>query len=313
MSGSTTFAPIVLFVYNRVTHTARTVEALQKNELAQKSDLIIFSDAPKLETHVKKVTEVRNYIRQIKGFRSVTIIEREENFGLAHSIINGVTSVINQYGRLIVMEDDLVTSPNFLRYMNDSLALYEEDEKVMHISGSAYPIKPFKCSTNTYFLRLPLCWGWGTWKRAWNTFEKNLTIMSKFDSAMISSFNFDNSYNYWRQLELNQSGQMSTWFIFWYAHIFLQNGLSLFPIEAMVKNIGHDGSGIHCDKNNQYDVSLSDRLIKPEKLSLEVSQDAFDAHKRFFSGISPTLTTRFLSKLRRVMAPVFKAIARDSN
>src|SRR5689334_19947926 len=114
-------APITLFVYNRPEHTRRTVEALLKNELAAESDLFIFSDAPKKPESDESVRMVRDYIHAITGFKSVTIIERDRNWGLADSIIDGVTSVVNQYGRIIVLEDDLVVSAHFLEYMNTAL------------------------------------------------------------------------------------------------------------------------------------------------------------------------------------------------
>ena len=112
--------PIVLFVYNRPWHTQQTIEALQKNDLASESELFIYSDAAKTEQDSLKVNEVRNYVHAIGGFKKITIIEREENWGLADSIIDGVTSIVNQYGKIIVLEDDLETSPFFLRFMNES-------------------------------------------------------------------------------------------------------------------------------------------------------------------------------------------------
>ena len=124
-------APIALFVYNRPDHARRTIEALRANILANESDLIVFSDAPKPETQVEKVVEVRQYIRQIVGFRSVTIVERESNFGLARSIVDGVTTTLKKYGRIIVLEDDMVTSPYFLTYMNEALEKYAEDDRVV--------------------------------------------------------------------------------------------------------------------------------------------------------------------------------------
>ena len=143
--------PIILFVYNRPWHTRQTVKALQKNELAGRSDLFIFSDGPKDEQTEKAVQKVREYIHTIDGFQTVTIREREENWGLANSIIDGVTQIVNEYGRVIVLEDDLMTSPFFLRYMNDALNLYECEEKVISIHGYIYPLS--EKLPSTFFLR----------------------------------------------------------------------------------------------------------------------------------------------------------------
>ena len=164
-----TTAPITLFVYNRPWHTQQTVEALQKNALASESDLFIFSEAPKKPEVVHAVQEVRSFIKTISGFKSIRIIERAENMGLANSIIDGVTRICNEHGRVIVLEDDLVTSPFFLRYMNDALNLYEHEESVISIHGYIYPVTG-KLS-ETFFLRGADCWGWATWKRGWELFD----------------------------------------------------------------------------------------------------------------------------------------------
>lgn len=133
-------APITLFVYNRPDHTRRTIDALRQNKLAQESDFIILSDAAKAAAQEDKVREVRQYIHQIGGFRPVTVVERAINFGLAKSIVDGVTSIVNQYGRIIVLEDDMVTSPFFLTYMNQALEMYAEDDRVISIHGYVYPV-----------------------------------------------------------------------------------------------------------------------------------------------------------------------------
>src|SRR5450631_620851 len=164
------YAPITLFVYNRPAHTLRTVEALRKNELASESDLIIFSDAPKKTEAAAAVREVREYIRTISGFHSVSIVERDKNWGLANSIIDGVTTVVNRYGRIIVLEDDLVTSPYFLHFMNKALDLYQDEPRVMQISGHIFPAD-VTAETDAVFLPMTTSWGWATWQRAWQYFD----------------------------------------------------------------------------------------------------------------------------------------------
>ena len=152
-------APITLFVYNRIDHTRQCVEALRKNLLANESALIIFSDAAKDVGSQNSVEEVRSYLKTIRGFTKIEIIERTNNFGLAKSIISGVTYVVNKYGRVIVLEDDLVTSPYFLIYMNKALDIYKNDDMVASIHGYIYPVK--KALPETFFLRGADCWGWG--------------------------------------------------------------------------------------------------------------------------------------------------------
>ncbi|MFZ2161791.1 MAG: glycosyltransferase [Sideroxyarcus sp.] len=274
-------APIALFVFNRPVHTRRTVEALLKNELANESDLYIFSDAPGSPETAEAVREVREYIKLISGFRSVRIVEREKNLGLSNSIIEGVTSVINEHGRIIVLEDDLVTSPQFLRFLNDALELYKLEDQVMHISGSVYPIE--RLEIETFFLRVPLCWGWGTWDRAWRHFSKNNDVMLKFDRQMRSDFSFNNSYHYWEQLELNKKGVINTWFVYWYAALFLRGGLALFPGRSLVKNIGFDGTGTHCGSSNfGNDVEPAVSGIRVAPIPLKESAEVVTRHEVFF-------------------------------
>jgi GT2 family glycosyltransferase len=253
-------APIIIFTYNRLWHTKQTVEALQKNMYAEQSHLFIFSDGPKTEKDEPKVKEVRKYLKTIKGFRNIEIIERDKNWGLANNIIDGVTKIVNEYGRIIVLEDDIVTSPYFLKYMNEALSKYEDKEKVMHISGYMFPIKTDGLP-DTFFLKPTSCWGWATWERAWKFFERNpqkqITALSK---EQIKDFNLNNSYDYWTQVVLNYKGKLYTWAIFWYLSVYLRGGLSLHPRENLTKNIGVDGSGTHFSgKTSIFDVELTDK------------------------------------------------------
>lgn len=301
MSNHTKTAPIALFVYNRPAHTRQTVESLQKNALSKDSDLIVFSDAPKSDVQAEAVNEVRQYIRQIDGFKSVTIIERETNFGLARSIIEGVTRLCQEYGRVIVLEDDLITSPHFLRFMNDALDMYEHEDRVMHISGSTYPIGDME--DETFFLRVPLCWGWATWDRAWRHFRKSNDVMLKFDQTMRRDFSFNDSYNYWKQLEDNEKGLMNTWFVYWYATLFLRKGLALFPGKSLVKNIGMDGSGMHSGIDHGFDVEPSAAEVNVLPIALKESEKAVRRHESFFrrSMSRHPLHTRMYYKIVRII------------
>jgi len=294
-------APVVLFAYARPEHTRRALEALAVNALAKQSDLIVYADAARNEMEVERVQAVRAIVHAVSGFRSVTVVERETNYGLARNIIEGVTEVCNCHDRVIVLEDDLVTSKYFLRYMNESLDLYQHEERVMHVSGSSYPIEKLGRQEDTYFLRVPLCWGWGTWRRAWAEFKKDLSVMQRFDAAMIRSFNFDHTYNYWEQMEFNREEKINTWFVFWYAQVFLRNGLSLFPACSMAQNIGHDGSGVHCGYSDLFDVELCAQPIKLSAIPIEESFEAIEAHKRYFKRISPNIATRIFRRMGRLV------------
>jgi len=244
--GNMRLAPIVLFVYNRPWHTRQTVKALIENELASSSKLIVYSDGVRSEQDAPLVREVRDYIKGAHGFAEIEIIERDKNWGLADNIINGVTNVVNKYGRIIVLEDDLVTSPYFLRFINEALEFYNEEKKVWHISGYSFPF-----NTNdvhgAYFYRATSCWGWATWSDRWEKFDHQVhAIQNKFTKNDIYEFNIKNTYDFWSHILKNKEGKMKTWAIFWYVTVFLNSGLCLHPNYTLVQNIGHDGTGTNC-------------------------------------------------------------------
>jgi len=294
-------SPIVLFVYNRPDHTRQTIESLQKNELAGESELFIYSDAPKNENAIEQVNQVREYIKTINGFKRITIIEREKNWGLAKSIIEGVTKVVNEYGKIIVLEDDLVTSPYFLKFMNDALEFYQEDKKVWHISGWNYPIETSGLD-DVFLWRLMNCWGWATWTDRWQYYEKDVKkVLNTFNRKEIKKFNLDGVENFWNQVIENKSGKINTWAIFWYATIFKNHGLCVNPSHTFTENIGRDGSGVHCGKKQCIGVDLSMskdiKFITAEsenKIALERLQDFLKVQKKMF-------IVRVINKIARTL------------
>lgn len=294
-------APIVLFTYNRLWHTQQTIEALQKNEFANESDLFIYSDGAKNQNTNSVINKLREYLRTIKGFKSIKIIEREKNWGLANSIIDGVTEVINKHGKVIVLEDDILTSPYYLAFMNKALDFYQNHDKVWHISGYMYPIK----NTNlpdTIFLKPTTCWGWATWKENWLQFNKDTSLKSfKFSKKQKYDFNQNNSYNYYNHLLLNKKKKLDTWAIFWYATVYSSSGLSLHPKLSLTQNIGHDNSGSNCLESTQFTVST----LQKEKLvfnsEIIENKNAKNALITFYNKQKPTLFFRILSKIRRLL------------
>lgn len=299
-------APVVLFTYNRPRHTEKVVEALRNNNLAQRTDLIIYSDGPKSTTDRDNVQAVRNYLQTICGFKSKRIIQSKSNNGLANSIISGVTEVINEYGRIIVLEDDLVTAPHFLDYMNQALERYEEEEKVMQISGHMFDVT-INAETDAMFLPFTTSWGWATWKRAWDKFDPLMSGYNqlKLNRRFRNKFNLDGSYDYYSMVEAQIKGKIDSWAIRWYLSVFLKSGLVLYPVKSYVMNIGFDGSGTHCGRKvvlTKPDNSVAEKIASdmryPETI---INEDVF---KKIQLYLSPKQTP--IDKLKTMFSKISK-------
>jgi len=291
-----TLSPIALFTYNRPYHTRKTVEALQQNKLSSQSDLFVFSDGPKDEVSGSRVQEVRNYLKNINHFKSVSIIERESNTGLAANIQGGVQQILSMFGKVIVLEDDLLTSPFFLDFMNEGLRIYENDENVISIHGYLLPVKAKL--PDTFFLRCADCWGWATWKRGWDLFQPdgNLLLKRLIESKQTKQFDFDGSYPFTQMLMDQIAGKTNSWAIRWYASGFLANKYTLYPGKSLLSNIGGDGSGT----NNGFEYSSPPPLDPdPVKISrIEVCQNA-EAYQAFVAYHRKTMHPSLWNKIRR--------------
>lgn len=243
-------APIVLFVYNRPWHTEQTLNALMQNELANESVLYIYADGPKEKAtldQLKKIDEVRRLIRKTKWCKEVNIIKAEKNKGLADSIIDGVTEIVNKYGKIIVLEDDLVCAKGFLSYMNTALDKFADEEKVMQVSGYMFPLQVIP-KGESFFLLMATSWGWATWKRAWDFFDPSAQGYHelKTNKTLSNKFDLHGSYPYSAMLiSQMENRQLSSWAIRWWWCIFKKRGLALFPDCSLVKNIGYDLEGTH--------------------------------------------------------------------
>ena len=298
-------APIALFVYNRPEHTRRTITYLQKNSLADESRLFIFSDAAKTEEDKTKVEQVRQLAKEVTGFKSVKVIERKKNLGLANSVIGGVTQLVNEYGKVIVFEDDLLSSPYALQYFNESLTRYTDEEKVMHIGAYMYKLAD-KNLRQTFFFRVATSWGWATWARAWRDFEPDVDVLLKqFDKKKIEKFSIEGTMNFWKQLEGFKAGKNDSWAIRWYASIFLKGGLTLNPSTSLVNNIGNDGSGIHSNKENMYHVRITQKEVTQFPTEIREDQQAYQAIKHFLKNRKGSLLQRGLRFVKQMKEKYF--------
>lgn len=292
-------APIVLFVYNRPWHTQQTVKALQNNNLADESILYIFSDGAKNDTEIENVEKVREYIKTIDGFKHITILERDKNYGLANSIISGVTEIVNKHGKIIILEDDLVTSRYFLSFMNDALEFYKDESKVISIHGYIYPIK--SDLPETFFVKGADCWGWATWKRGWDIFEddsKKLLDELK-DKNLEKKFDINGSYAYTKMLSNQIEKKIDSWAIRWYASAFLKDKLTLYPGRRLVCNIGLDGSGTHSGNTNLYGTVVTNRPVKLINIPIRENKFVLKELEKYFRTTKKNIIKRIFYKIIR--------------
>lgn len=294
-------APIALFVYNRPLHTWRTIEALKNNKLAGRSDLYIFSDGAKDKSSRSAVDEVRELVADVQGFSNVSVIERETNYGLARSIIDGVSRLCQEFGQVIVLEDDLETSPYFLSYMRDALELYKHDEAVISIHGYTYPTDDNL--PETFFLRGADCWGWATWKRGWDLFESDgKKLLEQLEAnGQTSDFNFGGSYDYMSMLRAQVAGKNSSWAVRWYASAYLSSKLTLYPGRSLVANIGNDNTGTHCKDTDVFSGSISSKAVSVTRIAIEENIKCRLSFERYFRTIKAPFISRLASKLRSVV------------
>jgi len=277
-------APIALFCFKRPVHLARVLEALRANPLASASTLYLFCDGPRHSEDRAAVKEVRRVAGAVQGFAKVEVRCSDMNLGLASSIISGVSEVLERHGRVIVLEDDLVTSPFFLTYMNEALAMYEGVETVASIHGYLYPIS--SPLPETFFLRGADCWGWATWSRAWSQFEADGAKLLRrlLESGQGKAFDLGGAYPYQRMLEDQIAGRNDSWAIRWHASVFLNGGLTLYPGRSLVLNIGNDATGTHSRSTHSFDGELSSTRIRCESVPVMPSVEAERAFTAFFQG-----------------------------
>lgn len=294
-------SPILLFVYNRPEHTKKTIEALKKNYLAKESELFIFSDGPKKEKDKNSVEKVRNVIKNIEGFKNIEIKNSQSNKGLAKSIISGVSEIINKRGKVIVLEDDLITNPYFLTYMNEALDYYKNNNKIWSISGYCPPIEiPNNYNNDIFLSPRASSWGWGTWKNRWVLNDWHVKDFSDFikNKKIHKGFNKGGA-DMTEMLRSQIEGEIDSWAIRWCYNQFKYNMHTIFPVKSYVDNIGTDGSGTHFKtSNNKYKVDLNNSLEKISfKSDIEINNEILDNFKKTFPSSKIIFIKKILKKM----------------
>ena len=293
-------APIALFVYKRPEHTLQALIALSGNPEFEFSPLFIFCDGSRSVEDNFDVERTRVIVKKWQHPRK-TIFEAQKNRGLAESVISGVTELTDHFGKVIVVEDDLIVSNNFLRYLNAALNKYQDYPQVMQVSAYMFPIQEFSSRKETLFLPNISSWGWATWDRAWKLFD---TQAKGWDSLLTKKdlryrFNVEGTYDYSDMLLRQMSGKIDSWAIKWNWCVFLHGGLVSYPPTSFVRNVGFDGSGTHCNVNKYYDIQVSstwENLSFTERI--EVSSQEKELVKKALLVISGSNIVRILKLVR---------------
>ncbi len=292
-----THAPILLFAYNRPTHLRNTLDALKRNPGASDSQLFVYSDAARTADDQEAVDEVRRMLRNVDGFKTVEVVERKENWGLARSVIDGVGTIVERFGRVIVLEDDLVVAPGFLTFMNNALETYKDEPRVGHIQACDFTKDA--SLPDTFLIKWTGSWGWATWQRAWTHFNPDGKALLKEleDRKLTYRFDFNGRYGYTRMLRRQIEGKNNSWAIRWNASLFLADILSLNVGRSLVQNEGFDGSGTNCGGGGLYASDLYMGDIPVEKISpIEENESARMAYVRYYAR-----TNSFFAKaIRRI-------------
>lgn len=257
-------APIALFVYNRLDNTRQTIEFLKKNTLAAESELYVFSDGGKDEQSWKQVNELRNYLHTINGFKRIHLTEHKENIYIERNVTEGITEVLKEHNSVIVLEDDICTSPVFLKYINEALEKYKDERKVMHIAG--FTNLDLKDKGDTYFTPHMTGWGWATWKDRWQYFQRYATkeeALKGLTAIDLQAIEYNGNFHCLQSLDR----QPIPWDICWELCIYKQKGLCLHPTHTLVKNIGIT-NGTHFKTQKIFGWFEYDREVRTEPIIL---------------------------------------------
>lgn len=307
-------APIVVFAYDRPDHLTQTLTALANNDLAGESELYVYCDGARewggeskeqvsvennnyiskrygvmygsreqYDKYLERIQLTRQVARDQVGFKEVHVVVREKNIGLADNIVGAVTEIVNQYGRVIAFEDDIVSTRGCLTYLNDALELYKDDEQVMHVSAWMYPNKGQFPATFFYDSPYP-AGGWATWKRAWQHYNPDTADHVEYWQDKWKEFDIEGEDYLSRQLIGNYKGTLKTWFVKWYSSMHRMDGLCLYPGTAMSNNIGWDNTGETSLANTRYHVACPAEYTKVERVPIKRNQKAFRYIRVWYSG-----------------------------
>lgn len=301
------FAPVVLFTYKRPIHTKMVLDALSNCDWIQETDVIIYADGLK-QTATQKDKELIHETRQVilnykekHNFKNLEVHFSEENRGIAYSVKKGGAKELEKYGKIIIMEDDIVPQKGFVKYMNEALDKYEHEEKVWGISAYSFPLDNEKLvQEETYFLPVNCSWGWATWKSRWDKVDYDInSIFEKFAQNGITrqDYNFG-SCQYYEILEVLRDKKSDVWDALFHASMFLEKGMFLYPNPSLAKNIGFDNTGTHCTEEDAFFNTTQTDYIKIKDIPLTIDNEGRkQVEKAFKEQFAPSLVKRIQNKL----------------
>lgn len=267
---TTQLAPIVIFAFNRPNHLAELLKSLSQNKEFAQSELFIYVDGPRDNSDIKLVQETREVAKSFSGMEAKNLVIREQNLGLGSSLKTGVTEVLSKNNNIIVLEDDLIVTNSFLKYMNMGLNKYQAEPKVASIHGYCFGFdQPIK---DPFFLRGADCLGWATWKDRWESinWDPNVLLNRIENLGQIQDFNLDGSHSYYSALQGEAKKGFHSWAIYWHASMFSEGRLTLFPGTSLVEYAGADGSGTHVVENSEFwktEISTETNWVFPELIA----------------------------------------------
>ena len=289
------YYPIAVFCYNRPVHLQRTIEALKNNEGAAQSELWIFSDGPARKEDYDSVQAVRDFADKVSGFKNIFVIKSDDNKGLACSIIDGVSQVLQNASACIVLEDDLETSPYFLRFLNKGLSLYANDPDIFSISGYCPPIAIPEDYPHEAF-RFPRInsWGWGTWHDRWSRVDWDV---SDFDAFISNKKSVKKLSSQGKDLPVmllkQQTGKIGSWAVRFNQACFEEGKTNIYPVRSLVRNMGVDGTGTHMRATKKYFTRLSEK--RPEPLPARTNDAISKAFRHFYT---PSFYRQVINKIK---------------
>jgi len=304
-NSAVSYAPVVLFTYKRLSTLEQTIQALQANSLAKDTELYIFSDGPKYKEDEAIVNNIRSYIKSVAGFKKVQVFEATVNKGLASSIIDGVTQIMQFSETVIVLEDDLLTTPNFLSFMNACLAKYKTMEQVFSVSAYSFNLGVVSgYLDDAYLLNRGWSWGWATWKGRWKTIDWEVKDYPSFVKDANRKRGFANGgSDLNKMLEKQMNGKLDSWAIRWFYHQFKVGGLTVYPILSKINNNGFDQDATHTTGSSTRYLPMMDTSYENEFRLPELVKVSVEYQDRFKQKMG--LKARIISKIETLLKQIF--------